>query len=78
MKSLLFLVQRTELRTERNVGKEVEGARAQDSQSSYLSPSLLSWEVDQGLVLRGRQVVSPQVWFGEGVLVASHHGSAAS
>ena len=78
MKSLLFLVQRTELRTERNVGKEVEGARAQDSQSSYLSPSLLSWEVDQGLVLRGRQVVSPRVWFGEGVLVASHHGSAAS
>lgn len=41
MKSLLFLVQRTsELRTERNVGKEVEGTRAQDSQSFCLSVSL--------------------------------------
>ena len=46
--------------------------------SVCLSPSLLSWEVDQGLVLLGRQVVTPRVWFGEGVLVASQRGDAAS
>lgn len=64
------------------MGKEVEGARAQGSQSFCLSvclpPSLLSWEVDQGLVLLGGQVVNPRVWFGEGVLVASQRGNAAS
>lgn len=35
--------------------------------SVCLSPSLLSWEEDQGLVLLGWQVVSPWVWWGGGL-----------